>query len=75
VLSVCVFSFDEPSSLLMKDRMTKGGENMKRLLIPLFGVALVAAAALVAAPKKAETCEPCNPADCCPEAQNCCPTK
>lgn len=50
---------------------------MKKVLIPLFGVALITTAALIAAPQKQkpESCEPCNPAECCPEqGQNCCPS-
>ena len=47
---------------------------MKRILIPLLGAALVAVA-LIGAPKKATTAQACDPADCCPEAQTCCPTK
>ena len=78
VLVSCVFSLPRPSSPSMKTmQITEGGENMKKILIPLFGVALVTAAALIAAPQKQkpESCEPCNPADCCPEqGQSCCPS-
>ena len=47
----------------------------KKILIPLFGVALVTAAALIAAPQKPEACEPCDPAECCPDSQTCCPSE